>query len=132
MVLACAVWGPQWFGARVVAHVDNEAAVAVLNSGYSKEAQVMQLIRSLFFIVAYHQISLSACHIPGTLNGAADAISRDNLSLFFSLLQVANSQPAPIPSALVALLVTEQPDWTSAAWSRLFRNCFQQGYQRPR
>ena len=39
MVLAWVVWGPLWFGARVVAHVDNEAAVAVLNSGYSKEGE---------------------------------------------------------------------------------------------
>ena len=104
VVLACAIWGPQWFGARVVAHVDNEAAVVVLNSGNSREGQIMQLIRSIFFILAYHQISLSACHTPGTQNGAADAILRDNLQLFFSLLQVADSWPAPIPLVLAALL----------------------------
>ena len=132
VVLACAVWGPLWFGARVVAHVDNEAAVAVLNSGYSKEGEIMHLIRSLFFIVASYQISLSARHIPGTQNGAADAISRDNLPLFFSLLQVADRWPAPIPQALVALLVTERPDWTSAAWSRLFKSCFQPDCRQPR
>lgn len=107
VVLAGSVWGPLWFGVRVVAHVDNEAAVAVLNSGYSKEGGIMHLIRILFFIVAFYQISLSACHIPGTQNGIADAISRDNLPVFFSLLQVADRWPAPIPQALVALLVTE-------------------------
>ena len=38
--------------------MDNEAAVAVLNPGYSKEGEIMHLIRSLFFIVASYQISL--------------------------------------------------------------------------
>ena len=36
VVLACAVWGPRWRGRKVVAHVDNEGAVAVLkDSGYA-------------------------------------------------------------------------------------------------
>ena len=84
VVYACAVWGPLCFSARVMANVENEAAVAVMNSGYSKVGEIMHLIRSLFFIVAFYQISLSACHIPGTQNGIADAISRDNLPVFFS------------------------------------------------
>ena len=63
-----------------MAHVDNEGAVVVLSSGYSKEGQIMHLMNSLFFIVANYQISLKACHIPGSQNGAADAISRDNIS----------------------------------------------------
>ena len=125
MVLVCVVWRPQWFGARVVAHVDNEAAVAVLNSGYSREGQIMHLIRRLFLIVAYHQIWLSACHIPGTQNGAADAISWDNLRCFSPCCRWWTAGQLLFPQALMALLVTEQPDWTSAGWSQLFRNCFQ-------
>ena len=95
VVLACAVWGPQWRGRKVVAHVDNEGAVAVLNSGSSKEGQIMHLMRSLFFILAHYQISLRACHVPGAQNGIADAISRDKLSLF---LLAAGSGPNPDPS----------------------------------
>ena len=129
VVLACAVWGPQWRGRKVVAHVDNEGAVAVLNSGSSKKGQIMHLMRSLFFIVAHYQISLRACHVPGAQNGIADAISRDNLSLFFSLLQAADPTPTHLPELLVALLVTEQPDWTSTAWPQLFKSCFRRGWQ---
>ena len=74
---------PLWFGTRVVAHVDNEAAVALLNLGYSKEGEIMHLIK---IFVAFYQILLSACHIiPGAQNGTSDAIS-----LFFSLLQVVD------------------------------------------
>ena len=129
VVLACAVWGPQWRGRKVVVHVDNEGAVAVLNSGCSKEGQIMHLMRSLFFIVAHYQVSLRACHVPGAQNGIADAISRNNLSLFFSLHQGAVLTATRLPELLVALLVTEQPDWTSTAWSQLFRSCFQLVWQ---
>ena len=112
-----------------MAHVDNEGAVAVLNSGSSKERQIMHVMRSLFFIVAHYQISLRACHVPGAQNEIADAISRDNLSLFFSLLQAANPTLTHLTELLVALLVTEQPDWTSTAWSQLFKSCFRRGWQ---
>ena len=109
--------------------MDNEGAMAVLNSGCSKEGQIMHLMRSLFFIVAHYQTSLRACHVPGAQNGIADAISRNNLSLFFSLHQGAVLTPNRLPELLVALLVTEQPDWTLTAWSQLFRSCFQRVWQ---
>ena len=34
IVMACLVWGNSWQGQVVHAHCDNEAVVAVLNSGY--------------------------------------------------------------------------------------------------
>ena len=89
----------------------------------------MHLMRSLFFIVAHYQISLRASHVPGAQNGTADAISRNNLSLFFSLLQAADSTPTHLLELLVALLVMEQPDWMSTAWSQLFKSCFQRVWQ---
>ena len=79
--------------------------------------------------MAHYQISLRASHVPGAQNGIADAISRNNLSLFFSLLQAADSTPTHLPELLVALLVMEQPDWTSTAWSQLFKSCFQRVWQ---
>ena len=47
--MACGIWGHLWVGLTVVTHVDNEAAVAILNSGYSREGQIMHLVRCLFF-----------------------------------------------------------------------------------
>ena len=49
VVLACAVWGEQWSGQTVQAYYDNEAAVSVLNSGYSRDSQIMHLLRCLFY-----------------------------------------------------------------------------------
>ena len=115
-----------------IAHVDNEAAVSVLNSGYSKESQIMHLVRCLFFLSAHFQLCVRARHIPGVDNVLADAVSRGNHDLFFSCLQTADLVPAVVPDALVALLVSVQPDWTSPSWSRLFTSCLRQAWQPPR
>ena len=106
-------------------HSDNEAVVAVINTGYSKDPQMMHLIRCLFFILAAWDISLYACHIPGVLNTVADAISRDNIPLLFSKVPDADRTPTPVPPNLVELLLTRQPDWTHPTWKRLFNSCFQ-------
>ena len=50
IVLACAVWGQQWQNISVLVHCDNQGAVAVVNTGYSKIPAIMHLLRCLFFI----------------------------------------------------------------------------------
>ena len=75
IVVACVVWGCIWQGCVVHVHSDNEAVVTVVNSGYSKDPQMMHLTRCLFFILAVWDISLYACHIPGVLNTVADALT---------------------------------------------------------
>ena len=126
MVVACIVWGRNWRGQVVHVHSDNEAVVAVVNAGYSKDPQMMHLIRCLFFVLATWDISLYACHIPGVLNIVADAISRDNIPLLFSKVPDADRNAVPIPADLVQLLLTHQPDWTLPTWKRLFNSCLQQ------
>ena len=125
IVMACAIWGNQWRGSTVTVHCDNTGAVAVVNSGYSRAPRIMHLLRCLFFIRAYFEISLWAVHVPGIQNGWADAISRDNLSYFFSQVPGAVDRQEVIPHPLVQLLVEQSPDWTSRAWIQLFRRCFQ-------
>ena len=126
IVMACVVWGQAWRGQVVHVHSDNEAVVAVLNSGYSKDEQLMHLVRCLFFVLAAWDILLYACHIPGVRNSVADAISRDKISSFFSKVPDASPHPTTVPQDLVDLLVTVQPDWTLPSWGRLFRNCLLQ------
>ena len=92
----------------------------------------MHLMRSLFFFTAQSGCILQAVHVEGRLNVAADALSRDNLSLFrhhLSLFrhQVPDAHPTPtsIPKELVELLVIQWPDWTSKNWKRLFNSISQ-------
>ena len=73
----------------------------------------MQLLRCLFFITTFFKVSVKAAHIAGCKNAGADALSRNNMHLFFSQVPTVNKTPSSIPSALIELLVLQQPDWTS-------------------
>ena len=81
IVVAVALWGQRWKG-----------VMFALNKGSARDPQLMHLLRALFFFCAVHRISLTARHIAGAMNEAADALSRDNLSLFFSILPQALPQ----------------------------------------
>ena len=62
-------------------------------------------------------LNLSTC-IPGVSNTATDAISRDNLSLFSSL--IPQLEWIAVPQAVLDLLVIQRPNWGSQAWTRSF------------
>lgn len=126
IVIACMLWGHRWQGQHICCHCDNAAVVQVINSGYSTDKQLMRLIRCLFFVTAYWQLSVRAVHIAGEGNTAADAISRGNMAVFFQVVPGACQSPTPIPPAVLGLLVDQQPDWLSPAWAQLFRNYLQQ------
>ena len=116
IVLACAVWGRDWQGRTVRCLCDNAAVVAIFRSGRSKHPLVAHLMRSLSLFTAVYQVSLKADHLPGKQNGAADALSRGNLPLFFHQVPAAAQEPTRIPQALRDIVVTGQPDWTSSSW----------------
>ncbi len=84
IVIACAVGGGRWVGRAVPVSCDNTGAMAAVNSGYSRSPQLNAPAKILvfFFIRAHFQLEVRACHVPGTQNIVADAISRNNLSIF--------------------------------------------------
>ena len=123
IAMACMVWGPLWRGSQVVVHCDNQAIVCVVNSGYSREKNIMHLMRCVFFFRAFWGFDLRAEHVPGERNVAADALSRDNLALFFQVSPTATKEPTAVPQALIDMLVVQCPDWTSPSWVALFRSC---------
>ena len=87
--MATAVWGRKSQGEVVLCRCDNAAVVAVINSGKSKDALDMHLMRCLFFFQAVFSLSLHAVHLPGKINVAADCLSRDNLPQFFQQVPTA-------------------------------------------
>ena len=122
IVLRLGIWGYEWQGQTVLCRCDNAAVVAILRSGSSKDRTVMDLVRSLFFILAQFNIFLVSEHLPGVLNGDADALSRDKLSLFRSQVPKAQFQQTVLPVALLQLLVHQCPDWTSVHWTSLWND----------
>ena len=75
IVLAAATWGSLWSGQAVRFHCDNAAIVDTISSDKSTEPLVMQLLRGLHLFTMEHAFSLTAAHIAGMENGAADALS---------------------------------------------------------
>ena len=115
IIVAAAIWGPSWKGAIVLCHCDNEAVVTAVKSGYCRDPTLAHMLRCLFFLEAEYDYSLSAIHVPGVENRAADSISRNNLPLFFDLLPQALRNPCLVPDDLVSHLIRDRP-WTSEDW----------------
>ena len=120
ILIAAFVWGPLLHGKRVTSNCDNSAVVSVLNSRYSRDRDLMQLLRCLFFLEASYQFYLSANHIPGVLNDCADDLSRNRLSAFKAKVPDAQSYPTPIPSSLIQWLLQPKENWTSPTWIQQF------------
>lgn len=80
----------------------------------------MHLMRCLHFITARFNFRISAEHIQGSLNTAADALSRNSLHIFQELVPTADQSPTPIPSILTDILMVTKPDWLSTDWIALF------------
>ena len=126
IVIAAAIWGIGWSNKSILCRCDNEAVVHIINTGTSRDPQAMGLMRCLHFIATRFNLLLSAIHIAGIANSLADALSRDNLPLFFKHHPQANCSPSPIPLVLLHLLVHSRPDWTSPSWSNKFNTIFSQ------
>ena len=125
VVVAAAVWGQDWQGQTVKAWCDNSAVVAIVMSGSSRNQEAMHLWRCLAFLEAKWQFHLSCDHIRGRDNTAADALSRNRLSLFHSVHPQAKPNPTIVSAAVLDVLVVVQPDWTSAAWTGLWEDYFE-------
>ena len=120
IIIAAVSWGHLFRGMQVVSNCDNMAVVSLLNHRYSREADLMQLLRTLFFLEAHFQFQLSAVHIPGALNVGADDLSRNRAHAFRHKHPQAERYPHHIPSSLLQWLLAPGTEWTSPAWIRQF------------
>lgn len=117
IVLAAAVWGPDWAGKRVCFHSDNEAVVTFIQRHQAKHSLLAQLLRCLYFYAAVFHFDFLASHIAGVHNVIADAISRNNLVLLLSLIPQA-TRITVLPTVSQFLLA--QPEWGSQSWMEQF------------
>ena len=118
IVIAAALWGPLWHRQCICFHSDNLGVVGLLARRSARDVLAHHLLRCLYFYSAYYQFDYQAEHVPGTMNTAADALSRGNLSLFYSL--VPQAVHSVVPPAIQDLLIVRRPDWGSADWTTLF------------
>lgn len=124
IILACAVWGRSWSGGLVHCHCDNQAVVASLRSRTSQNKHSQHMLRALAFIEARYDLILQPYYINTKHNVLADALSRNQLSVFLSKVPQADKGPSPPPSHLISLLMDPEMDWLSHRWRSRFSGTF--------
>ena len=121
ILLSCVVWGSTLSKKCVRFYYDNFSLVDSLNKGSSKDPSVMKLLRTLWFFVAFFDISTQATHIPGVQNNSADHLSRNNMTQFRQSRPNMSLLPDPIPAPLLEMVSLKAPDWTSPRINALFQ-----------
>ena len=116
IVLACAIWGPQWKGQLVLCHSDNMAVVSQVNRLHAHDPKAAQKLWCLAFFQALYDCRLRAVHISGVQNTGADDLSRGKVAAFRARFTQSSSCPSQVLQELVNLLCTCPPDWTSLHW----------------
>ena len=129
IVIAAALWGDKWRRSCVCFKCDNVAVVEILRSRTARDPLLMHLLRCVVFYAAVFGFQLIANHVPGVMNTAADAISRDNTDLFLSL--VPQIPQVTIPKPVLDLLVTKRPNWGSQEWTSLFVSSLTRASHQP-
>jgi len=78
----------------------------------------------LSFIADKFQLTLTAVYLSGKENAITDTLSRNNISLFYSLCPQVYGHQTEVPAPLVKLLVGLHPDWNSIQWTNLWNATF--------
>ena len=105
IVVAAAVWGRLWHRKQVQFHTNNMTVVDILRKRSARNTVAHHLLRCFYFYSAFFQFDYHVAHIPGVLNTAADALSRNNMTSFFSFVSQASRVHVPAP--LSQLLITQ-------------------------
>ena len=100
IVATSLTWGHQWTRRKIRFFCDNLTIVQAWEGKTSRQPRIMSLLHLLFFTAAKGNFTITLKHIPGVKNSIADAISRQNFTLFFSLAPQAQRTPTPTPGML--------------------------------
>ena len=80
LLLAIRWWQLLLKNRNVDVYCDNAATVTVLQSGRSADPLMRACTREVWLLAFLNDISITAKHMPGRLNGSADILSRAHLS----------------------------------------------------
>ena len=124
VMVAAALYGPQWRGKIVQFVVDNLAVVQVLNSTYSSNNHLINASDTLNSIPGITSQLLVLFHTRKN-NSLADALLQNNLHFFHSQIPRVSPNQSKMPTTLISLL-SQNLTWTSADWTKHFNVIIQQ------
>ena len=81
ILVALKVWHNQWAGQRIVINCDNQAVVAVVTNGRSRDEVLAKYARNIFMWLSTCNIDMKVIHIAGK----KQPYSRSSLQIFSSL-----------------------------------------------
>lgn len=99
IVRAAATWGGNWRGMHVRLRSDCQPVVDAWQKGDSRCEAQASLLRTLLYLTATHDFTLTILHIPGVDNVHADLLSRGQIAAFLALPGKRSPSPT-IPSAI--------------------------------
>ena len=76
VVISVRLWAKDWVNKSVCILCDNAAVVAVLTNGKTKDQYLGACARTIWLLLAKHNIDLTVKHIAGKENHKADILSR--------------------------------------------------------
>ena len=74
-------------------HCDNQSVEDVVGGGYGRDNCLALMLRCLFFLEAKFDCSLSAMHVPGIQNEAADSMISHIIISFILIHRHSHSHP---------------------------------------
>ena len=92
ITLACRIWGKDFHSKRILILCDNESIVMSVNKGYSKNKNIMKLIRALYTTAVLFNFDCRLYYISSIDNELADALSRLDFNRFFKKCPSADAQ----------------------------------------
>lgn len=69
-------WAPYWQNKHVNIYSDNICAVRILNKGSTKDENIMEALRQIFWYSVIFNFKFTCHYYPGVRNQLADAVSR--------------------------------------------------------
>ena len=81
IIVVVKIFARAWTGRPVLVKCDNQAVVAVLNSGKVRDAYLGVCARNVWYVAAVHDVQLEYVHVLGANNRASDLLSRWAYSL---------------------------------------------------
>ena len=103
IITAACTWGHLLQGQPITVHCDNMAIVQSWSDQSARYPGILHLLQTLFFDTAKQSFIVRLVHLSGKLNQIADALSRNQLSLFSALAPQAYLLPTPVPPQLAEL-----------------------------